>query len=178
MTKALLAVPAVFVVLDFAVRLIPVPTTFAIFIKLPTALFCVAAVVFTTAPRSKTAALRYVGAGTVCLALYLFLAPLLLHHDPRYQERGEYVANGLWLSPAASTQVAAGETVEALRQEHSPHDWVLLYPMTSQLATAVLLFALYVPAFVCLAQAFRYRSLTPARQRPTSEARLKSKKQL
>jgi hypothetical protein len=55
--------------------------------------------------------------------------------------------------------------------------WVFLaplgYPMASQLASAALLFTLYVPAFVCLTQAFRYRSLAPAGQSSKGAARPK-----
>lgn len=140
---------------DLVLGAVPVPTDFAAFVKLPTAIACLAIVAFAKRPASAKKALRLGLIGAGFLALYLFLAGLLMFTNPQKFEAGDYAVIGLWPTAAARQEMAKGISIEAIRLGYGPAEWTALYSGNSQRASALLLAGSYLAAFATLALAFK-----------------------
>ena len=153
--KAATVGTALFPGADLVLHAVPVPTDFAAFVKLPTAIVCLAIVAFAKRPPSAKKALRLALVGAGFLGIYLFLAGLLMFTNPQKFESGDYAVIGLWPTPSAREEVAKGVPIEAIRLGYGPAEWTALYSANAQRASALLLAATYLAAFATLTLAFK-----------------------
>src|SRR5690242_9887085 len=93
-------VPAGLALFDSIAHVIPLPTSYALFIKLPTAVICLAIALLPSWPSERSRPIVLVGAAAA-FAVFLAVKPSFLFHHPVYDREGEFEAIGLWMTPGA-----------------------------------------------------------------------------
>jgi hypothetical protein len=143
--------PAGISLLDAIVRATPVPADYAVILKLPAAVVCLAIVLYAKPPARNAVAMRLLVSGALLLIVYCAFTLSSLHDNPLFYQPGDNSIVGLWLTDEARIILERnGWTVARLHDSYGPANWETIYSRGSQIARCVLLSILYASSFACV----------------------------
>lgn len=151
MNRLFVFAPAGISVLDTIVRLTPVPADYAVILKLPTLLVCLAIALYARRPKSNKAALLQIICGAMLLGGYIGFTLSSLHSNPLFYRPMDNSVVGIWLTDEAKATIERENwSVKMLHNQYGPANWEQIYSKGSQLSRCAILSFTYVLAFALI----------------------------